>query len=107
MTTPLTITASRTGSTVQCVATGELDLSTVEGWRSALLAAAQDAETLRLDLSGLSFIDTTGLGALLELHVTFVRAGVGCGIAVEEGAVRQAVQSTGLSHFLTATAGGE
>jgi len=107
MTTPLTITASRTGSTVQCVATGELDLSTVDELRSALLAAAQDAEILRLDLSGLGFIDTTGLGALLELHVTFVRAGVAFEIAVEEGAVRQAVQITGLSHLLTATAAGE
>src|SRR4051812_19212765 len=96
----LGVTSSRTGPIVSCVAIGELDLATVDDLRSAVLAAARHAETLRLDLSGVEFIDTTGLGALLELQVTLKGAGVAFEIAIDDGPVRDAVQITGLAHLL-------
>jgi anti-anti-sigma factor len=101
MATTLTLTCSRTGPVVSCVAIGELDLATVDDLRTAVLDAARRAETLRLDLSGIRFVDTAGLGALLELHVTLERAGVVFEISVDEGPVRHAVQITGLAHLLT------
>ncbi len=82
------------------VATGELDLSSVDELRAAVLAAAADRRLLRLDLSGVAFIDTTGLGALLELRASLRAAGVEFQIAAAEGPVRQAVAITGLSDLL-------
>ena len=44
---------------------GAVDLSTREIWRNALEAATADGSPTRLDLSGLSFIDTRGTSMLL------------------------------------------
>jgi len=49
------------------VGCGELDIATVELLERGLLAAEQtDADTIVLDLSRLSFIDSTGLKLLLD-----------------------------------------
>lgn len=60
-------------STIECdaglcvVAEGELDLSTTPLLESALLAAeATDAKSITLDINGVTFIDSTGLRALIE-----------------------------------------
>ncbi len=76
MTTELTITTERTGAQAQLGAEGEIDLSTVGELREAVLAAAQDAERVLLDLTRLDFVDTTGLGCLLELRSTLHGRGV-------------------------------
>lgn len=82
------------------MATGDIDVSTVGDLREAVLAAATQADSARLDLSGVSFIDTTGLGALLELRSTLQGSGVGFEIMAADGPVRQAVEITGLAHLL-------
>jgi anti-sigma B factor antagonist len=50
--------------------TGELDLATVPSLREAALAAldAATTSTLVLDLAGLTFLDSTGLGCWIELR---------------------------------------
>jgi anti-anti-sigma factor len=68
--------------------------------RAAVIGAAGDADLVRLDLSGVVFIDTTGLGALLELHSTLERRGVALEVVAAEGPVRHAVEITGLAHLL-------
>ena len=46
--------------------TGELDLSTADELREAVLAAMAPAVgTIRIDLHGVTFMDSTGLGALI------------------------------------------
>jgi anti-sigma B factor antagonist len=46
---------------------GEIDIATVGDFRSALSeAASRPAETLVVDLSNVSFIDSSGLGAVIE-----------------------------------------
>lgn len=51
------------------MATGELDLSTAPLLEEALAAAeATDATPIILDIDAVSFIDSTGLRALLEAH---------------------------------------
>jgi anti-anti-sigma factor len=47
-------------------AAGEVDLSTVHQLHRALDAARDEEHTAVLDLSGVTFIDSTGLQALLE-----------------------------------------
>jgi anti-sigma B factor antagonist len=99
----LTVSATHAGEVVVCVATGEVDLATAGELRDAVLTAASGSPRARLDLSGLTFIDSTGLSALLELHSTLDAAGVRLQITAADGPVRQAVQITGLSHLLVAT----
>jgi anti-anti-sigma factor len=65
---PLSITSQRDGNAHRVTAVGELDLATVDGLQQVLLEIDDGAETIVLDLSGLSFIDSTGLRLVLELN---------------------------------------
>jgi anti-sigma B factor antagonist len=47
-------------------AAGEIDMSTVDALRHEVLAARDEVATVLLDLSGITFIDSTGLSFLLE-----------------------------------------
>jgi anti-anti-sigma factor len=96
----LSIRASRDGSTAIVAAAGEIDLSNVGDLRAAATAAAHDCERLRLDLSEIDFIDSTGLGGLLELRSTLRARNVVLEIVAGDGPVRQAVEITGLSELL-------
>lgn len=46
---------------------GELDLATVERAREFLESSLQEGSWLRLDLSGLEFMDSTGIHLLIQL----------------------------------------
>jgi anti-anti-sigma factor len=46
---------------------GELDISTEKAAEESLLPAVEDPADLHLDLSGLSFMDSTGIRLLLNL----------------------------------------
>ena len=96
----LKIRASREGNTATVVATGEIDLSTVDELRSAVTGAADDVEKLLLDLTDVEFIDSAGLGGLLELRSTLRSRSVTLEISAGEGPVRQAMEITGLSELL-------
>lgn len=97
----LSIRTLRDGSTATVSAAGEIDLSTVDELRSAVTDAASDGtEKLRLDLTGIEFIDSTGLGGLLELRATLRSRNVTLEIDAGEGPVRQAMEITGLSELL-------
>ena len=97
----LTIRTIRDGSTATVAAGGEIDLSTVDDLRSAVTGAAGDGiDKLRLDLTGVEFIDSTGLGGLLELRSTLRARSVTLEIDAGDGPVRQAMEITGLSELL-------
>src|SRR3954451_16352873 len=96
----LSIHTSRDGSTAIVAASGEIDLSTVGELRVAVTDAASDCDRLRLDLSGVEFIDSTGLGGLLELRSTLRARSVTLEIVAGDGPVRQAVEITGLGELL-------
>ena len=62
---------SQHGNTSTVAVEGEIDLSTVDELRSAVTRAAEDGtEQVRLDLTAVKFIDSTGLGGLLQLRST-------------------------------------
>ena len=66
----------------------------------AVTDAAEGCDRVRLDLTAVEFIDSTGLGCLLELRSTLRAREVVLEIAVGDGPVRQAVEITGLGELL-------
>jgi anti-anti-sigma factor len=96
----LKIRTSRDGNTATVAAAGEIDLSTVDELRSAVTGAADDVQELLLDLTGIEFIDSAGLGGLLELRSTLRSRNVTLQISADDGPVRQAMEITGLSELL-------
>jgi anti-sigma B factor antagonist len=96
----LTITQSRAGDTVTVAAAGEIDLANAGDLRDAVTSACQDCDRLRLDLTAIDFIDSTGLGGLLELRSTLRARNVTLEIVAGDGPVRQAVEITGLGELL-------
>jgi len=97
----LSIRTSHEGTTATVAAEGEIDLSTVDDLRTAVTAAAEEGiDELLLDLTAVEFIDSAGLGGLLELRSTLRSRSVTLQISAGEGPVRQAMEITGLSELL-------
>jgi anti-anti-sigma factor len=65
----LTMTSEREGPVHVISLFGELDLATVARVRAQLeLAEGSDAASIVVDLSGLTFMDSTGIRLLIEAH---------------------------------------
>ena len=96
----LSIRTERDGLTAIVAATGEIDISNVGDLREVVTTAADGCDRLRLDLTGVEFIDSTGLGCLLEIRSTLNAREVALEIAAGDGPVRQAVEITGLGELL-------
>jgi anti-sigma B factor antagonist len=80
---------------------GEFDLSCGETFQQALAGAFDDRVTeLVVDLRGLSFIDSTGLNALLYLRARAERDGFDFVVPCGEGHVMRVLKSTGLDELL-------
>ena len=80
---------------------GELDLAAFDAVDEVLANAQSDGHrTVRIDLRGLEFIDSTGLGGLLELRSMLRAKSVTLEIVAGDGPVRQAVEITGLAELL-------
>ena len=96
----LTLRTSLHGSTAIVAAAGEIDISNVGELRAEVTGAAEGCDRVRLDLTAVEFIDSTGLGCLLELRLTLRARQVVLEIAAGDGPVRQAVEITGLGELL-------
>ena len=77
---------------------GELDIAHVADFRAVLLDAADgDATRLVVDLSNVTFIDSSGLGALVEMHNRLRRDKRQLVVVAPRGtAVTVAIELTGL-----------
>jgi anti-anti-sigma factor len=65
----LTIVSEREGAVYRVAPRGELDIATAEQLEGALREIElSDADTIVLDLSGLTFIDSTGLRLVLDAN---------------------------------------
>jgi anti-sigma B factor antagonist len=75
--------------------TGDLDMATTDQLRDALMKARRDSEAPRLiiDLSGVDFIDSSGLAVLIAVS----RTGVSVVLRGTSHAVQRAVEVTGLT----------
>lgn len=65
MSDALSVTIRRERGAVIAGVTGDIDVSTVAGLRERLFSLADEGKPLIVDLNGVSFIDSTGLGALV------------------------------------------
>ena len=99
------IDVTREGSTVVVVAHGEVDASNSEGLARALVAIGSDAtgKELLLDMSGVTFIDSSGLRALLVGQQAAEVAGTSWRVASASDAVRRVFEITGLTSVLRLT----
>jgi len=80
---------------------GEFDLACAERFKDELDCAVDgETEALVLDLGGLQFMDSTGLGILLTLNRTTSESGIEYTVLCGEGAVRHVLRETGLDGIL-------
>lgn len=76
---------------------GEIDLSVTDAIRDSVTPQLADAGGVVFDLSGVEFLDSSGITLLLEL------AGAGRSVAVRapSRAARSVIEATGLTSWLT------
>ena len=68
METPLTLHTTREGDTTVVHACGEIDVVTAPQFRACLVAAAREGSAVKIDCTEVTFMDSTGVGTLLEAH---------------------------------------
>jgi anti-anti-sigma factor len=97
----LTIRVDRQGKRVTVLAVGELDIASARALEAELLDAI-DSRPLAvvLDLSDISFIDSTGLRALFSAAKWSARNAVPLKMAGARGPVRGVIESSGLHRAL-------
>jgi anti-sigma B factor antagonist len=79
---------------------GELDLASAGMLRDALEQVAA-VERVIIDLSGLEFIDSTGIGVLVAAHQHATDEGRSLAVVKGTGQVAQLLELTGLSQQLS------
>jgi len=94
------LTVQRYDSVATLVVSGELDLATVPRL-SAAVAEHGDAKVLVLDMTATTFIDSTGVRALLQAHRRSARSGSRLVVVAGDGAVRRVLELCQLDGRLT------
>jgi anti-sigma B factor antagonist len=80
------------------VAKGELDISATPRLSTVLaMASASRGGRLVLDLSDVTFIDSTALGTILKAAAQLDESGTNLAVVVPEGPVRRLLQLTNLT----------
>jgi anti-anti-sigma factor len=82
---------------------GEVDMATVVPLRDATKAAvaSRDYDTLVFDLSGVTFMDSTGLHVLTQAQRSMAAAGGGTKVICAAGALLKVFELTALDRVLT------
>ena len=99
METPDPITVERSGTLA--VVRGEIDAHTAPQVRDTGEAILAEADTVRLDLRGVDFIDSSGLGVLVGLTSTARDGGGDVIIVAPSRSVVRLLQISGLDRHLT------
>jgi anti-anti-sigma factor len=83
---------------------GDFDLQVVDQVADALARIESDEpELLVIDLSSLSFMDSTGMGVIAAAHIRAVDAGRRFAIVSPPAGVKQAFERTKLNELITTT----
>jgi anti-sigma B factor antagonist len=95
-------TTSRSGSNGAkvLVVEGELDISSSPDFEQAVRQLESEANTVVIDLSGLDFLDSTGLRAILRSDSRLRSAGKRLQLVPGSGPVRRVFRLTGLDSRL-------
>lgn len=90
-----------TGNQARIVARGEIDITTEQALRDAAASAMASATGGRIvvDLQQVSFMDSSGLRALLHCRDAAEAAGTAFRITVSEGAVQRLFRAAGVSDW--------
>lgn len=100
--TPFDVEVSHEGDTVVITVSGELDLATAPKLREACSAAAHSsAETVRIDLGGLTFLDSSGISVLVETQRGLEERGATLVLHHMSDRTRRVLDVAGLSGFFT------
>jgi anti-sigma B factor antagonist len=94
------LTVERYDSVATVVVSGELDLATAPRL-SAAVAEHGDAKLLVLDMTATTFIDSTGVRALLHADRRSLGSGSRLVVVAGDGAVRKVLELCGLDGRLT------
>lgn len=93
----LKISQRRVGTTVLVAPEGEVDLASSEQLREGLIAAETAADAgMVVDLRGVGFIDSTGIGELVGCQRRCKDAGVALAFVVPDGTIRKILHVTGM-----------
>jgi anti-sigma B factor antagonist len=90
------------GTTAEVAIDGELDMAGAFKLEPAIdqVIAENDVAELVLDLAGVSFIDSAGLGSLLSTHERLNDLGIDAKVARPSQAVKRVLDATGTSSVL-------
>jgi anti-anti-sigma factor len=98
----LSVTSLRDTDKTSVVVSGEIDVLYVETLASELTAAAgSDAERIEVDLSGVTFIDSTGINTLVKGRRLATANGKGYRVVGSDGFVRDVLKLSGVWDHLT------
>lgn len=91
---------------VRIRAAGDVDLTVARHFEARLAAARHvDAATMLLDLSGVTYMDSTGLRIVLRWHDESLRQGLDARIAAVSDAVGRLIEITDVGELLGYRAG--
>jgi len=95
----LALTESRIGHRLVLAAEGEVDLASADRLRAALDAAVQSGcSELWLDLSGLEFMDSTGITAIISARTSL--DGRRFALICPPGPIRRVLEIAGIEHAI-------
>jgi anti-anti-sigma factor len=99
---PFTVDVCMAGPTFVLLVHGELDMATAPQLAAALLGAMEsgDADVV-IDLSGVSFIDSSGIATIVRSHHALQSARRGLTLRNPTNTVRRTFAISGLSGYLT------
>jgi anti-anti-sigma factor len=91
------------GTSLQLLAEGELDMAAAFDFESRVEAMlrAETTQRVTLDLEGVAFVDSAGLGALLSVRERAQQLGVPLDIPRVSGPVQRILDLTGVSDIAT------
>lgn len=81
---------------VVLVPSGEVDLGTAPALRSSLEAILEDGHNAIVDLGGITYIDSTGIKVVLDMHRLFLERGRRIAFAKPATIVRKVLEIVGL-----------
>jgi anti-anti-sigma factor len=100
----LSVTAQPEQAGVRLIVTGEIDPSTADVLRHAVGEALDTHPTaIAVDLAGVTFMDSTGIGALVQARKRAVAGGTALTVVDPQPSVRRILEITGLLGWFTST----
>ncbi|WP_169734272.1 STAS domain-containing protein [Hamadaea tsunoensis] len=99
--TQLSITTDHQAEATVVALAGELDLGSRTRLQAALAEAIEAGRPVVVDLSGLTFMDSTGIAVLTNARRAAGEAGVPLTVTEATGTVERILEMTGVRQFLS------